>query len=245
MRIFFSPDPAEPAAVVDPPAADPPADPPAGDPPVDPPAPPKPPELKKGKSLAAGGDGDIAPKGEGDPPPADPKATPPPSGDPKVPVKASDLNLPEDTLLPAETTEGIAAFAKAQGLSKAQSQAILDRDHAWLNAMAEARDGQVALQAAEWMKETRNHKDLGGAKFMETAALSSRVIAKFGGEKMQAILDESGFGNHPEVLGMLVKIGRAIGDDKLVLGTPPPQGRKTIEERWGYGTGDVEKPKEG
>jgi hypothetical protein len=59
---------------------------------------------------------------------------------------------------------------------------------------------------------------MGGAKHEENLALANKAIDAFGTPELRTFLDESGLGNHPELLRAFHKAGSAISEDQLVLG---------------------------
>jgi hypothetical protein len=48
---------------------------------------------------------------------------------------------------------------------------------------------------------------------------AQRAFAQFSTPQFNEIMDETGLGNHPEVIKAFAKIGAMIGEDKLVVGT--------------------------
>ena len=48
---------------------------------------------------------------------------------------------------------------------------------------------------------------------------AQRAFAQFSTPEFNEIMDETGLGNHPEVIKAFAKIGSMIGEDKLVVGT--------------------------
>ena len=67
--------------------------------------------------------------------------------------------------------------------------------------------------------------------FNESIELSKRVIDKFGSQELKQQLDATGFGNHPELVRIFSKIGKAMGDDKLVIVNRQDQPKKTLAEK--------------
>ena len=165
----------------------------------------------------AGADPAVPPTG--DPaaqPPADPKAGDPPAA-PIVPEKY-ELNLPEGSLLDPSTIEKISAYAKEKGLSNEAAQEVLNRENAIVTAYHEAQNQQVTEIRNAWVKEAESDKEIGGDKFKENLELAKRVVNRFGSEAFKAALNETGFGNHPEVIRTFARIGLLMADDKLITG---------------------------
>jgi hypothetical protein len=74
---------------------------------------------------------------------------------------------------------------------------------------------QFNTQVSNWLDEARADKDIGGDKFDENVATAIKAIDTFGSDGLKSILNESGLGNHPEIIRFAVKAGRLISDDAV------------------------------
>lgn len=142
--------------------------------------------------------------------------------------EAYQLALPDGSPLDPKALEEISAFARERGFSKEQAQAVLERESAVLTSYREAQ--QAALQQAteQWFAEVKADPELGGEAFAKNVELAKRVVARYGSEKLKQTLNESGLGNHPELVRLLVKIGKETAEDTLVVprATQTPQSRE-------------------
>ena len=66
--------------------------------------------------------------------------------------------------------------------------------------------------------------------------MASRAFAEFSTPELQKLMDETGLGNHPELLRIFAKVGERLGEDSLVVGTglganqmSPEQARAEIQ----------------
>lgn len=138
-----------------------------------------------------------------------------------------DLKLSEDSVLGKRALERIEAYAKEQGLSNEQAQAIVDGE-------AEAVAKFVDEQSNEWANQTKNDKEIGGEGFKKNVETAKRVIDKFGSDTLRKELNKTGYGNHPELIRLLSRIGKAMNEDELVI--PGAQaGTKRSREEIFYG----------
>jgi hypothetical protein len=48
---------------------------------------------------------------------------------------------------------------------------------------------------------------------------AKRAFAQFASPELSQLMDESGLGNHPEMLRAFSKVGEILGEDSLVVGT--------------------------
>lgn len=135
---------------------------------------------------------------------------------------AYDLAAPEGFTIDAKDVEIATPVLKELGLSNdaanklvpVMAQVIANRVEALQNAQLQ----QVSAWRKERFDEARNDPEVGGAKWEESLALSAKALDQFGapkGSPFRNALDESGWGNHVEMVRMFAKIGRAIGEDSF------------------------------
>nr|DAN93720.1 MAG TPA: putative protease [Caudoviricetes sp.] len=114
--------------------------------------------------------------------------------------------------------EVLAAFedvAREAGLSNEKANLVLGR----MSEMLEARQ-QSQLEAARalWLDEVRADREIGGGKLPENLAVAKRALQAFGSAELTELLNRSGLGNHPEVIRMFYRAGRALSEDGMVNG---------------------------
>lgn len=148
---------------------------------------------------------------------------------PAVPEKY-DLKLPDGTTLDQSAIERVASYAKEKGLSQEMAQAVLEREHLAVDSYAKALDSQFTAVKEEWKQSGFKDKEIGGEAYKENAELAKRVVTKFASEEFAKILDESGYGNHPELIRTFLRIGKAMAEDKLVMPGAQAGGKKSAEE---------------
>lgn len=169
-----------------------------------------------GKDGAA--EGGSANEGEGD---KQAKEEGEPSGAPEA---YAAFALPEGYVLEGDMLEGITTFAKANGLTQEQAQAVVDlgakQAQAIVDGFAQESINQpvVAPQhwAKQWSEQTAADPDLGGAKLNDTMALAGRVFSTFATPALGAFLNETGLAHHPELVRFMHAVGKAVSEDTLV-----------------------------
>lgn len=172
-------------------------------------------------TTADAGTADANAQGAG----ANATGTPAPTGTPtpttesaaKVVPEKYELKLPDGALLKPAHLEQLASYAKEQKLSNVEAQALLERENLAAVSFHKGLQDQVEAESNQWVKEIEADKELGGDAFKENVALANRVVSKFGTEKLRMELDRTRLGNHPELNRLLVRIGKAFGEDRLVL----------------------------
>lgn len=156
----------------------------------------------------------------GDAPPA-PGAAPPPAAA-LVPEKY-DLKLPEDTLFDPAALEGIGAFARDLGLTQEEAQKLVERDNALLGEFTKhidtVRQTAWADQVKQWADTVQADPELGGANFQQTKFYADKFMRTFATPAFREAVEKTGFGNHPELVRVIAKAGRMLGEDQ-----PPTSG---------------------
>lgn len=75
-----------------------------------------------------------------------------------------------------------------------------------------------------------NDPEIGGAKFHENLRLAKAGIRRFDSDgNLAKILDETGFGSHPEVLRFMHRVGKAFAESPMVTGAKPKHELSTAE----------------
>lgn len=205
-----------------------------------------------GEAAAGAGEGDAgkeAPAGEGD------AGKSGEEGDGKEAAKPETLGAPEKYELKAP--DGMEFDAEAFGevepilreldLSPVAAQKLVDAYAGKVIPLLQKRAEQGAVQAAEERNaayrktladEARADPEIGGAKFDETIDRVARVWQQFGipaGSGFRGLLDDSGLGNHPDMLRFLSRVGAAVSEGSFVRGDGGGGGRKSDTEVF-YGT---------
>lgn len=153
---------------------------------------------------------------------------------PVIPEKY-DLKLPDGALIDAKRVEEIEAYAKAQGFSNEQAQALLERENSVLVNHIQAQEKAYQEASSKWVEELRADKEFGGEVFNQNAELAKRFINRFGSQTLKTTLDQTGLGNHPELFRMVVRAAKAMSEDQLVIPPTQPANRpKSMAERF-YG----------
>lgn len=173
--------------------------------------------------------------------PATPPATPPAApaaapadkgGQPaaRVVPEKYEIKLPDNSPLDNASIEKIAAFAKARGFTNEEAQALLTRESESIQAYVEGQHKMLGEKTTEWSKTWEGDKEIGGDAFKVNAELAKRVVDRFGSPDLKKALNDTGLGNHPELGRLLVRIGKAMSEDQLVLPGSQPGGKRPPEE---------------
>jgi hypothetical protein len=138
-----------------------------------------------------------------------------------------ELKIPDDGILDARDQAAIESYARANGLSNDDAQALLE-DHAQ----------QLRTQSETWLNETKKDKTYGGAKLAETQKLARSAINRVRPEghprreAFDTLLRKGGVFNHLEVVSFLADLGRMMGEDGGAGASGGEgKGKKTLAEK--------------
>ena len=150
------------------------------------------------------------------------------TGDNKPAVDTSYTLTPtKDGLLDKDAVANLEAYAKEQGLDKKAAESLLKREE----GLAKANDEQLAKQhdslVNEWAEKTKADKEIGGQDFKKNLAYAQNALKKFGTPELNKELDISGHSNHPEIIRLLMKVGKAMQGDSFIQGRATSTGKKS------------------
>lgn len=118
-----------------------------------------------------------------------------------------------------EVLESFTGIAKELGLTQDAAQKVLDK---MAPALQSRQLAQVEAIRAEWGQQSTTDQEFGGDKLQENLAVAKKALDTFGTPELAKLLNESGLGNHPEVIRVFYRAGKAISEDsKLVTGRQP------------------------
>lgn len=153
-------------------------------------------------------------------PAAAPAAAPAPAAaSPAAPVEYAAFVAPEGVTLDAPVVEAFTGIAKELGLPQDKAQAVIDKVAPAMKAQQDA--------AFETMKDTmltaaKADAEIGGEKFDESVATAKLAIDTYFAPSFAKFLNDSGLGNHPEMIRGLMKAGAPLKADGHVPGNKNP-----------------------
>lgn len=126
-----------------------------------------------------------------------------------------ELTLSEDSFVSEDQANAIKEFAKENGLSSESAQKILDERNQAVTDYIDNEKTSFEERKSNWVSEIRSDSELGGKKFDQSVTAAKSVLDKFASKEFKKVLDETGLGNHPEVVRIFSRIGARISSDTL------------------------------
>ena len=156
---------------------------------------------------------DAAPAGKEPAPPAAEEAKAPAEA-PKAP-EAYELKAPEGRVIDSEVMASYSQVAKELNLSQESAQRLLD---AVGPKVAERQMAMIEATRNGWADSSKSDREFGGEKLSENLGVAKKALDAFGTTELRTLLNETGLGNHPELIRFMFRAGKAISEDRMVTG---------------------------
>ena len=125
---------------------------------------------------------------------------------------------PEGVTLDESIMGSLSEVAKELNLPQAAAQKLVDKI---APVMAQRQVEQFEALRTEWRQASSSDQEFGGAKLTENMAVAKKALDAFSTPEFRQLLEQTGMGNHPEVIRTFYRAGKAISEDGLVSGSAP------------------------
>lgn len=140
--------------------------------------------------------------------------------------------------LDEEAVNAATPVFKELGLSNEQANKLIPVVGAYAKRIVEQRDqqllGTILEQRKDWLEAAKKDPEIGGSNWDASLGAGAKALDQLGfpkGSPLRVALNESGFGNHPELIRFMAKVGKAIGEDSdFVRGDQGGKDKKTDAE---------------
>ena len=126
-----------------------------------------------------------------------------------------EFKAPEGKEFNPEVLAEFSAVAKELNLSNESAQLMLDKIGP---ALANKQQAMIDAAREQWATDSKSDKEFGGDKLNENMAVAQKALETFGTPELRTLLNESGIGNHPEIIRAFYRAGKAISEDGYVAG---------------------------
>lgn len=157
-----------------------------------------------------------------------PATTTPPAAETKPDVPAGapekyEFKAPEGYEIDAELLNEFSPVLKGLDLSQDDAQKVVDLapkliEHTQNKTIAAVFEHIGFADHANWATALKADPELGGEKLAENTAVAVKAMQAFASPALQALLEKSGLGNHPEMVRAFYKVGKQISEDGFVPG---------------------------
>ena len=176
----------------------------------------------EGDGTTSGDEGD---KAEGDEPAAE------------VPDEYDySVAMPEGMEMDQGLADAVSPVFKEMGLTQDQAVKLTQAYAAHIQATADEQGRMINDTMEGWVSTAKADKEIGHAAWNESVQNANKALREFGTpELLDDVMIQQGMGNHPEVIRIFARIGKAISDDSLVTGKSTDTGEAAPRENLWYG----------
>lgn len=139
----------------------------------------------------------------------------------KVVPEKYELKAPEGSLLKQDELDQVAALAKERGLDNEGAQKLVDERSQLKGGFLADQQKEFSQIRAQWQQDWINDKEFGGEKAKENAEIAKRFVDRYADADVKKAFDDFGFGDHPGLVRMFAKAGKAMAEDKHVAEGKP------------------------
>ena len=146
----------------------------------------------------------------------------------RVAPESYEFKAAEGRELDSDVTSAFTEVARELNMPQDEAQKVIDK----MAPVLEARTAKM-LEAAttEWGNAAKTDKEFGGDKFDESLATAKSFLTEFGTPEITQLLNQSGLGNHPEVIRLFYRAGKALGPDRVITGQASTGAGNSIAQR--------------
>lgn len=127
-----------------------------------------------------------------------------------------DFKVTEGQPLDVTAVAAFEPIARELNLSNEQAQKLVDLYGAQIMPQViKQQADQWQQQIDTWVKTVNEDKALGSVESINHA---QRAMEKFGSPDLKQYLNDTGLGNHPELIRTFAHIGKSMAEDNLVTG---------------------------
>lgn len=134
----------------------------------------------------------------------------------------------EGVELDTEALKDFEPVARDLNLTNEQAQKLVDAYPKILAGVQQRQAEAWQAQTEQWAADVKADKEIGGDKLTANLSAAQRALDLFGTPELKTYLNDTGLGNHPDLVKAFVKIGKAMSEDGMVDGSN--QGQRSAAE---------------
>ena len=132
-------------------------------------------------------------------------------------------DAPEE--LDPEVITAFGEVAKELDLPQEAAQKVIDKVAPVMQAQQAKMVEQVKI---DWANDAKADQEFGGENLNANLEVAKSSLKAFGTDALKSLLQESGLGNHPEVIRFMYRAGKAISEDSYVGNSEGAAGKSNV-----------------
>ena len=143
------------------------------------------------------------------------------------------LEPTDDFQVPKENLDSFTQACKEAKLTKAQAEAMLNWHKQFAGDVSRLQAQQESAQIRQWQDEILKDPEIGGSHWKAAVADSRKALNAFDTDgKLRTLLKQMHADYHPDVVRVIARVGRAMGEDKFIGSRGESSGKeRPLEER--------------
>lgn len=139
----------------------------------------------------------------------------------------------DDFQVPKENLDSFTQACKEAKLTKVQAEAMLNWHKSFASDVSKLQAQQESAQIRQWQDEILKDPEIGGSHWKAAVADSRRALNAFDTDgKLRTLLKQMHADYHPDVVRVIARVGRAMGEDKFIGSRGESSGKeRPLEER--------------
>jgi hypothetical protein len=133
-----------------------------------------------------------------------------------APEEYAEFEVAEGVALDETTLGEFKGVAKDLNLPQESAQKLVDLATQMSQRWADQFTNQVTETRQGWLDASKADKEFGGDKLGESLATAKRAIDAYGTPELTQLLNETGIGNHPEVIRFMARAGKGVTETGVV-----------------------------
>ena len=127
--------------------------------------------------------------------------------------------------LDPEVLTAFGDVAKELNLPQDAAQKVLDK----VAPVIQARQAKAIEQTkVEWATQSKSDSEFGGENLTDNLDVAKASLDTFGTDALKSLLQETGLGNHPEVIRFMYRAGKSISEDSYVVNSEGAAGKSNV-----------------
>jgi len=138
-----------------------------------------------------------------------------------------DIKFPEGLEITKDLLDEFIPIAKELKLTNEEAQKLADFE----TKLVQRRSDAWANTVLGWLDTAKQDKEIGGDTWDANLEVAQRAINSFGTPELKSALNQYGLGNHPEVIRLMVRIGKGMKEDGIVIPGAEGKGKGDMATR--------------
>ena len=131
----------------------------------------------------------------------------------------------ESEELDPDVVNAFGEVAKELDLPQKDAQKVLDK----VAPVIQEKQAKAMEQAKiDWANDSQSDEEFGGENLNANLDIAKKSLEAFGSDSLKSLLQETGFGNHPEIIRFMYRAGKAISEDSYVGNSQGATGKSNV-----------------